>query len=548
MANEFIVHGGIIALNNSQVTGSLSVSNGITGSLFGTASWAVTASYAMNVPTTASYANNANSASYALTASYASNVPTTASYANFATSASYASTASYVVNAISASYALTASYVNPLSQTLVLTGSLRVTGSTTHSIYGNVGINTANPDGNLNVIGKIRTSYAENSSNITIEPDAAQVYINANSANATSADRKLIIGSTGLSLRSLGTNAAAIEIQSDGNVGINTITNAGYKLDVSGSVRFTNGLTVTGSVTATSFTGSLLGTASYATQALSASYWSGSVLNATSASYAATALSASYATQALSASYAATSSYANNFTVAGTLTAQTIVVQTITSSTDYVTGSSRFGSTTANTHQFTGSVSISGSLAVNGSSVVLSSQTGSMSVSTASYAVSSSYTVTSSYAVSSSYTVSSSYALSASYASQSISASYAATSSFANTFKVQDSLNIDSASIDYQQNLSISAGSYATVVSVATGSYRAAFFDYVAISGSASRTGVVSSIWSGSVTEYNEYSTNDLGGNTSGLILRAAINVGNIELQASSSAASWVVRSLVRLL
>jgi hypothetical protein len=38
------------------------------------------------------------------------------------------------------------------------------------------------------------------------------------------------------------------------------------------------------------------------------------------------------------------------------------VVQTITSSVDFVTGSTRFGSISANTHQFTGSVSISGSL------------------------------------------------------------------------------------------------------------------------------------------------------------------------------------------
>jgi hypothetical protein len=62
------------------------------------------------------------------------------------------------------------------------------------------------------------------------------------------------------------------------------------------------------------------------------------------------------------ASYALTSSYADNFTVGGTLSAQTIIVQTITSSIDFVTGSTRFGSNTANTHQFTGSVLVSGSL------------------------------------------------------------------------------------------------------------------------------------------------------------------------------------------
>ena len=66
-------------------------------------------------------------------------------------------------------------------------------------------------------------------------------------------------------------------------------------------------------------------------------------------------------TLAGSASYAATSSYADTFTVAGSLTAQTLVVQTITSSIDYVTGSTRFGSLLTNTHTFTGSLQVTGS-------------------------------------------------------------------------------------------------------------------------------------------------------------------------------------------
>ena len=64
MANEFVARNGVIALNNSTITGSLIVTNGITGSLSGshvgdttgTASWAASASIAI-------------SASYALTAS-----------------------------------------------------------------------------------------------------------------------------------------------------------------------------------------------------------------------------------------------------------------------------------------------------------------------------------------------------------------------------------------------------------------------------------------------------------------------------------------------
>ena len=62
------------------------------------------------------------------------------------------------------------------------------------------------------------------------------------------------------------------------------------------------------------------------------------------------------------ATTALTASSADNFLVRNTLTAQTLVVQTITSSVDFVTGSTRFGSISANTHVFTGSMSVSGSL------------------------------------------------------------------------------------------------------------------------------------------------------------------------------------------
>ena len=49
--NEFIARNGIIAQNNSTVSGSLTVTAGITGSIFGSASYATTAA-------TASYAND----------------------------------------------------------------------------------------------------------------------------------------------------------------------------------------------------------------------------------------------------------------------------------------------------------------------------------------------------------------------------------------------------------------------------------------------------------------------------------------------------------
>ena len=82
----------------------------VTGSLFGTASWALNA---IN-------ADSATSASYALTASYASNVPATAS---FAISSSYAITASYTLNALTSSYAISSSHANNANNALTATSA-----------------------------------------------------------------------------------------------------------------------------------------------------------------------------------------------------------------------------------------------------------------------------------------------------------------------------------------------------------------------------------------------------------------------------------------
>jgi hypothetical protein len=111
------------------------------------------------------------------------------------------------------------------------------------------------------------------------------------------------------------------------NVGIGTTT-PNAKLEVSGSAIISGSLTATQGIT-----GSLFGTSSWANNAISTSF-------------------------------ATTASSADNFVVRGTLTAQTIVAQTITSSTDFVSGSTIFGNILSNTHQFTGSVSITGSLRI----------------------------------------------------------------------------------------------------------------------------------------------------------------------------------------
>jgi hypothetical protein len=94
-------------------------------------------------------------------------------------------------------------------------------------------------------------------------------------------------------------------------------------INLSGSLELTGSLVVSGSITAT---GPITVSGSIA--------------------------SASFATNA------STASSADNLLVRNTLTAQTLVVQTITSSVDFVTGSTRFGSILDNTHIFSGSVTM----------------------------------------------------------------------------------------------------------------------------------------------------------------------------------------------
>ena len=90
----------------------------------------------------------------------------------------------------------------------------------------------------------------------------------------------------------------------------------------------------------------------------------GNIIASGSITLSGSVASASFATSASNATNAISASYANNLTVAGTLTAQTLVVQTITSSVLYSSGSNVFGNNIANTQTFTGSVNITGSLAV----------------------------------------------------------------------------------------------------------------------------------------------------------------------------------------
>ena len=153
------------------------------------------------------------------------------------------------------------------------------------------------------------------------------------------------------------------------NQSASNLTNI-IKQDASGNITFVSGSTTLMSVSssgAVTTTGNVAGTASYASNAELLDGLDSTVFTLTSSFAAFTAsqniLNGTYATTG-SNTFAGIQTVNSNLVVTGSITAQTLVVQTITSSVDFVTGSTRFGSLSSNTMQVTGSVLISGSIGI----------------------------------------------------------------------------------------------------------------------------------------------------------------------------------------
>jgi hypothetical protein len=396
----------------------------------------------------------------------------------------------------------------------------------------------------------------------------------------------------------LGSGGGTISGRS-GSIGIGTTTPNSASLHVSGNVFATS---FTGSFTG-SLTGALTGTASWANNAvtssyitssnvygpyginsiLSASYASGStsasfaatasfapayvltsatgsmlapyVLNSQTSSFVTNAQTSSFVTNSqtssfvlnsqtssmsvLSASFASTASSADNFTVRGTLTAQTIVVQTITASIEFLTGSTKFGDAIADSHQFTGSVTISGSLSVVGpvSGSFTGSYTGSLT---------GSLFGTASWAQSASNAVTAAFATSASWAPGGGGASFPYTGSAVITGSLVVTGSFDLGIAEFNSTSSATTAGTTIVSSYATGSANSAFYNYYISSGSNARAGQIMSVWSGSTINYTEVTTNDLG-NTNTASLAVTLATGNVRLSFTAPGV-WTVKSIVNLL
>ena len=112
---------------------------------------------------------------------------------------------------------------------------------------------------------------------------------------------------------------------------------------------------------------------------------------------------------------------------------------------------------------------------------------------------------------------------------------------------ITGSLAVSQSLLQYSNITAVTSGSTSNVASFNTSSYTAAFFDYVTTSGTNARAGSIFTVWNGNSVEYTETSTNDIG-STSNLILSASVTAGAIRLQATSLSGSWSVKTLARMI
>jgi len=241
--NQFVARNGIISLNDEQITGSLFVSGTIVS---------ITGSLSVLGGITGSFSG---------TSSFA----TSASYAATATVFPYTGSATITGSLIVTGSSFTSGSLN------IASGSLQVDGGTLTTTY--VSSEARIADGALNlmktsaggIFEAIRAMNFDTTVGTTVRLLAAATSDPFNNTNGGKVFIDAIRTATNMDLAFSLNNAsgvAAVErvrFAGSGDVLIGTAIDSGYRLDVSGSGRFTGGLLVTGS---TLLSGSLITTGS----------------------------------------------------------------------------------------------------------------------------------------------------------------------------------------------------------------------------------------------------------------------------------------------
>jgi len=330
---SFAITGSNTFIGNQIISGTLNVTGGVTSSLFGTSSWS-------NYSVTASYITLAQTASYVLNAV----------------------SASYSTNADAASSALTASYVNPLNQTVIITGSLIVSSSNTFTniglaIFSGSVVGTNGFTGSLqgtsswssNAVSASYIQYANIANRPTLLSSSAQIATDITGAfSSVSGSLSSRITVTEGSLVSITAATASYILASQTSsmsvLSASLATTASYILYSNVSNKPT--LISSSAQIATDISGAINATSSSLSSRITSVEASIVTLNAATASYilasqtgsmrvlsASFATTASYILNAVSSSFALTASYALNASTATVDTGSLLITASVSNAT-----------------------------------------------------------------------------------------------------------------------------------------------------------------------------------------------------------------------
>ena len=399
-----IISGSLIVTGSTSVNGALTVTNGITGSMYGTSSFALTASYSLSgtgFPFSGSAVITGSLLVSNLSGSGVRYVVTDANGNMSAQSASAAlkSTQAFTSTAGQTTFAVSGGFVSGYVDVFV-NGTKLSTAEFTDTSGANVVLATGSFSGDVvevvkympaagvstNVLRQLTTYTATAGQTVftaSYTPGLLDIYYNGarlSGADYTAANGTSITLATASAVgdildvmvytyqagaySGIGGQGTANQLSyystSNSITGSNNLTYNGTSLFVSGSVTATNGL--------------------YSVNTFTGSYQDGIVVDYTTGNGRISVGTADnisfYNGGPASASLMTISASGNVFisgsiTTPGTITAQTLVIQTITSSVEFITGSSINGSLLTNTHVFSGSVYMNpNGLFVSGSGLV----------------------------------------------------------------------------------------------------------------------------------------------------------------------------------
>ena len=114
------------------------------------------------------------------------------------------------------------------------------------------------------------------------------------------------------------------------------------------------------------------------------------------------------------------------------------------------------------------------------------------------------------------------------------------------SLSLTNSLIVSSSQITNKNVIGLSSGTQ-TISTTPTASYTSAFYNYTVLSGSNARAGQIMVVWDGSSLAYTDNSTTDIG-TTGNVALTASLSTGNVVLSTVLPTNGWTIKSLINLL